>query len=187
MRLSVSVRTKVYRVELERSAGAEFSSVRPDASERSESNPQTHLFRICRLNERDVAVDVVRVGPDALSIVRDGKSVHITRERSGENFLVVLNGVRYEVSVQDMRSLASRKRAGQADGGTQKLIAAMPGKVVRVLALEGSEVAAGEGIVVLEAMKMQNEVRSPKNGMLKKLMVQTGTNVNAGDVLAVIE
>ena len=63
----------------------------------------------------------------------------------------------------------------------------MPGKVVRILLSEGAEVQAGDGILVVEAMKMQNEVKSPKKGTLQKLVVSEGAAVNAGDVLAVVE
>jgi biotin carboxyl carrier protein len=63
----------------------------------------------------------------------------------------------------------------------------MPGKVVRVLALEGSEVEAGTGVVVVEAMKMQNEIKSPKKGKIRKILVSTGTAVNAGDILAIVD
>ena len=63
----------------------------------------------------------------------------------------------------------------------------MPGKVVRVLTKAGERVQPGTGIVVIEAMKMQNEVRSPKDGMVKELLAREGMNVNAGDVLAVLE
>jgi biotin carboxyl carrier protein len=63
----------------------------------------------------------------------------------------------------------------------------MPGKVVRVLVEVGSEVAAGDGIIVVEAMKMQNEMKSPKAGKVVALNIQTGVTVNGGDVLAVIE
>ncbi|PYV61479.1 MAG: hypothetical protein DMG97_43015 [Acidobacteria bacterium] len=68
-----------------------------------------------------------------------------------------------------------------------RLTASMPGKVVRVLAKEGDALNAGMGIVVVEAMKMQNEVRSPKEGTLKKMLAREGMNVNVGDVLAVLE
>ena len=63
----------------------------------------------------------------------------------------------------------------------------MPGKVVRVLAREGENVQAGQGIIVLEAMKMQNEIKSPKAGTLQKVLAKEGANVNPGEVLAVIE
>ena len=63
----------------------------------------------------------------------------------------------------------------------------MPGKVVRILVRERAEVEAGQGIVIVEAMKMQNEIKSPKKGILQKLLTAEGSNVNAGDVLAIVE
>jgi biotin carboxyl carrier protein len=63
----------------------------------------------------------------------------------------------------------------------------MPGKVVRVLVREEAEVEAGQGIVVVEAMKMQNEIKSPKKGVVRKLTASEGANVNSGDVLAIVE
>jgi len=66
-------------------------------------------------------------------------------------------------------------------------VAPMPGKVVRILAAESAEVEAGQGIVVVEAMKMQNEIKSPKKGVVRKVVAAEGAAVNAGDVLAVVE
>ena len=63
----------------------------------------------------------------------------------------------------------------------------MPGKVVRILLPQGAEVQAGTGIVVVEAMKMQNEVKSPKKGTIQKIVVAEGAAVSAGDVLAIVE
>ncbi len=63
----------------------------------------------------------------------------------------------------------------------------MPGKVVRVLVAEGNEIEAGAGVLVVEAMKMQNEVKSPKKGIIQKILVSEGATVSAGDVLAIVE
>ena len=63
----------------------------------------------------------------------------------------------------------------------------MPGKVVRILVEQGAQVEAGAGIMVVEAMKMQNEVKSPKKGTVQKLLVSHDAAVNAGDVLAIVE
>ena len=63
----------------------------------------------------------------------------------------------------------------------------MPGKVVRLLVREGDEVAAGTGLAVVEAMKMQNEIKSPKKGTVQKILVSEGAAVNAGDVLLIVE
>ena len=71
--------------------------------------------------------------------------------------------------------------------GPKKLVSPMPGKVLRVLAAQGSTVEAGAGVLVIEAMKMQNEIKSPKQGIIKKLFASEGAAVNAGDVLAIVE
>ncbi len=63
----------------------------------------------------------------------------------------------------------------------------MPGRLVRVLVARGDAVAAHQGVVVIEAMKMQNELKSPKNGKVAELRVAPGDTVSAGDVLAVIQ
>ena len=63
----------------------------------------------------------------------------------------------------------------------------MPGKVVRLMVREGNEVEAGAGVAVVEAMKMQNEIKSPKKGTVQKILISEGATVNAGDVLAIVE
>jgi biotin carboxyl carrier protein len=63
----------------------------------------------------------------------------------------------------------------------------MPGKVVRVLVDQGTQVEAGAGVLVVEAMKMQNEIKSPKKGVVQKILAIEGAAVNAGDVLAIVE
>jgi len=78
-------------------------------------------------------------------------------------------------------------REPETDRGPKKIVAPMPGKVVRLLVSEGHEVESGAGVAVVEAMKMQNEIKSPKKGMVQKILVSEGTAVNAGDVLAIVE
>jgi biotin carboxyl carrier protein len=63
----------------------------------------------------------------------------------------------------------------------------MPGRVVRVLVREKSEIEAGQGVLVVEAMKMQNELKSPKKGVVQRIVTAEGANVNAGDILAIVE
>jgi biotin carboxyl carrier protein len=98
-----------------------------------------------------------------------------------------LNGTGYEVTVRDPRSLRSRRAMSSSGEGPQRLVASMPGKVMRILAREGDQVSPGQGILVIEAMKMQNEIRSSKTGTLKKLLAREGSNVSAGEVLAIVE
>ena len=73
------------------------------------------------------------------------------------------------------------------DQGAKKLTAPMPGKIVRVLVDQGAKIEAGAGVLVVEAMKMQNEIKSPKKGKIQKILVSEGAAVNAGDVLAIVE
>lgn len=98
----------------------------------------------------------------------------------------VVNGRRFPVSVHDKKHLRSNA-GGAAVGGKATLTAPMPGKVVRVLCAVGDEVAAEQGLLVVEAMKMQNEVLAPKAGKVTEVRVSEGQTVNAGEVLAVVE
>ena len=98
-----------------------------------------------------------------------------------------MRGRTYGVMLADPKRLRAAG-AGAADaGGRAEVKAPMPGKVARVLVEEGAAVEAGAGLVVVEAMKMQNELRSPKAGTVAALNAQAGATVNAGDVLVVIE
>jgi biotin carboxyl carrier protein len=141
----------------------------------------------CELDGRDVIIDVVSTQADILSLLIDGKVYEIKRERSASGQYIWIGDTRYEAEVRDPRSLRSRNKAAGNDNGPKKLAAAMAGKVVRVLVGEKEEVDAGQGIVVVEAMKMQNEIKSPKKGTIKKMLVSQGSTVNAGDVLAIVE
>jgi biotin carboxyl carrier protein len=140
----------------------------------------------CRLDGREVEVDAVLARRDVLSVLIGGKAYEIKRERSASDMHLWVGSARYEVQVRDPRSLRSRDSAVDSKG-PRKLVAPMPGKVVRVLVREEAEVESGQGIVVVEAMKMQNEIKSPKKGIVRKLIASEGANVTAGDVLAIVE
>jgi len=100
---------------------------------------------------------------------------------------ISLRGVSYPVKLTDPKRLRSAQSGAEHDKGTAQIVAPMPGKVVRVLVEAGSEVEAGAGILVVEAMKMQNEMKAPKAGQVVSIHAQVGSTVNAGDVLAVID
>jgi biotin carboxyl carrier protein len=100
---------------------------------------------------------------------------------------VTIGGRVYAVTLTDPKRLRGAAAAGGHAHGTSEIVAPMPGKVVRVLVEAGAEVEAGAGVVVVEAMKMQNEMKSPKAGRVASVNVREGATVNAGDVLAVIE
>jgi biotin carboxyl carrier protein len=140
----------------------------------------------CRLDGREIEVDAVLARPDVLSLRLGNKAYEVKCERVGSDLHLWVGSARYEAEVRDPRSLRSRSRAVD-DHGPRKLTAPMPGKVVRILLREGAEVEAGTGVLVVEAMKMQNEVKSPKKGKIQKIVVSEGAAVNAGDVLAIVE
>ena len=140
----------------------------------------------CRLDGRDVEVDAVLARRDVLSLRIGNRAYEVKCERVGQDMHIWVGSKRYAAEVRDPRSLRGRVRTAD-EHGPKKLTAPMPGKVVRILVAQGDEVEAGAGILVVEAMKMQNEVRSPKKGIIQKIQVKEGAAVNAGDVLGIVE
>jgi biotin carboxyl carrier protein len=126
--------------------------------------------------------------PGVFTVILQGKVFACTLEKlpSGATEIIV-NGHRIAVTIQDPKRLSHNAGAAGQAGGRAVLTSPMPGKVVRVLCAAGDEVAEGQGILVVEAMKMQNEVQSPKTGKVVEIKVTEGQTVNAGEVLAVVE
>jgi biotin carboxyl carrier protein len=93
----------------------------------------------------------------------------------------------YQVTLIDLKRLRNAPGAGAAAGGRVQIKASMPGKVVRLLVEAGAPVEAGDGLVIVEAMKMQNELKSPKSGKVVEIHTQMGATVNAGEVLITVE
>jgi biotin carboxyl carrier protein len=104
-----------------------------------------------------------------------------------ESLEVTIGGHAYSVTLTDPKRLRGTQGSGGHAHGTSEIVAPMPGKVVRVLVETGAEVEAGAGLVVVEAMKMQNEMKSPRAGKVTSINVTAGATVNAGDVLARVE
>jgi biotin carboxyl carrier protein len=110
----------------------------------------------------------------------------ITAGTSG-GYDINVNRSSFEASIIDPKRLRGSAAAGGSDSGLAEIKTAMPGKVVRVLVAQGDNVEKGTGLVVVEAMKMQNELKSPKNGSVKEIRVAEGTTVGAGEVLVTVE
>ncbi|HVB38497.1 MAG TPA: biotin/lipoyl-containing protein [Vicinamibacterales bacterium] len=147
------------------------------------------------IDGRARTVDVARLEGDALSLlfVDEGgasRSVSVTRTGAGGELAVSIDGTVVPAVLNTGRGPWGR-RAGHADGagisGPQRLVAPMPGKVVRVLVAPGDTVKARQPLVVVEAMKMENELRSPKDGVVRDVKVGEGMSVEAGSLLAVVE
>lgn len=144
------------------------------------------------VNGRAHTVDAIRVGSFGLSLLFDGA------DRASREIQVAPAGTPGEVLVSlDGRSVTAvvngrRERRGAADGGAhargeQRVVAPMPGRVVRLLVAIGDEVVARQPIVVVEAMKMENELRAPKAGRIKEIAVAAGDSVEAGRMLVLVE
>jgi biotin carboxyl carrier protein len=141
----------------------------------------------CRLDGQPIVIDAVITRRDVLSLLVDGHAYEIKREQTATDLHMWVGSTRFAVELHDPRSLRSRKKSAGDEKGPRKVLAPMPGRVVRLLVAEGSGVEAGQGIVVVEAMKMQNEIKSPKKGIVRKISAAPGAAVNPGDVLAIVE
>jgi biotin carboxyl carrier protein len=129
-----------------------------------------------RFNEREV-----------LSLLIGNTSHEIRRDATEMQPRIVIGEESFAYEVRDPRSLGARRAKAASQDGPKRIKAPMPGKVVRVLAPAGTAVEAGEAVIVIEAMKMQNELKSPKAGVVKRITASEGAAVNAGDILAEIE
>jgi pyruvate carboxylase len=145
-------------------------------------------FRVL-LDGHERLVDAVRSSEFGLSILdpRTGASRNVLLAPGGgaDGLLVTLDGWTVPVAVNGRRRRRGADGAAHADG-EQAVVAPMPGRVVRVLVNPGDEVAARQGVVVVEAMKMENELRAPKAGRVKEISVTPGTSVETGRVLVVV-
>jgi biotin carboxyl carrier protein len=122
-------------------------------------------------------------GDGSRSILIGGRSYSVSRSAVGH---VSVNGWSLAAEVFDPRSLRSRK-TGQSGTGPYEIAAPMPGKVVRVLVAAGDSVEAGQGLVVVEAMKMQNEMKSPRAGRVVEVRTRADAAVLAGEALVIVE
>ena len=139
------------------------------------------------LDGRPVAADAVEVAPNTLSILLAGQSYEICVAPSVDGKLrLQTGGLEFTAEVIDPRAWRGSRHANVEAEGRQQIVAPMPGKVVRLLVKAGDHVEAGQGLLVVEAMKMQNEIRSPKSGTVERVFVQEGQPVNAGEVLAAV-
>ena len=145
-----------------------------------------------RLDNQTIAADAVEIGADTYSILFAGRAfeARVSSEDPGENaeghLLVRCAGTEFRVQVRDPRGWRAGRPNALETTGPQQVVAPMPGKVVRVLVAVGETVEAGRGLVVVEAMKMQNEIRAPKSGRIEHVLVVEGQAVRTQEILLVI-
>ena len=144
------------------------------------------------VDSEPLEIEAQLLRPGVLSLVAAGRSYRVVREddasaSNGSEVAVLFGGRRYPYRVEDSRSLKARRAHSGGHDGPKAIKASMPGRVIRVLAGRGEEVEIHQGVVVIEAMKMQNELKAPKAGQVVEMRVAPGDTVSAGEVLAVIE
>jgi biotin carboxyl carrier protein len=130
--------------------------------------------------------DVEMPEPGVYSVLLEGRSYEARVERTARETVVVIDGYRFEIQIRDPRRW-SRQSGSRHGEGAETLAAPMPGKVIRILAAAGDTVAAGQGILVVEAMKMQNELKATRAGRVAAVHAREGATVTAGEELVTIE
>jgi biotin carboxyl carrier protein len=140
------------------------------------------------LDDKLVDADAIEIAPNIFSVLLNGNSHEIRVTPAPSGTLILQTGLHeFTAEVIDPRAWRGRRHGTLEAEGRQQILAPMPGKIIRVLIQTGEKVQAGQGLLVVEAMKMQNEIRSPKSGTVERLLVKEGQPVNAGEVLAWID
>jgi biotin carboxyl carrier protein len=137
------------------------------------------------LDGHPLAVDARETGRHFLSLLIDGRSHEAGIEKRPGGYTIVLDD---DVVAVDLAEAARGAAApAKTSGGPARIVAPMPGKIVRVLVTQGQAVEAGQGLVVIEAMKMENELKAPRAGFIKDVSARDGQAVDAGALLVVLE
>lgn len=158
----------------------------------AELNNEKHTVEIKRdgekvwakVDEREYNLEASEVEPNVFLLKHENKIHEIYVAPNG---IVNIGNHQLEINLFDPKRLRGSGKAEASADGIVEIKTAMPGKLVRILVEQGAEIKQGEGVLVVEAMKMQNEMKSPKDGVVKEIRFDEGANVNAGDVLAIIE
>lgn len=157
--------------------GERTYEIRPDANQTVEINGEPH-----RVDFRSIE------NSGFYSVLIDNRSWHALVERDGDEYRISIDGEMYVVTVQDERSRKIQKALSKAAGATGEFVlkAPMPGLVKSVPVQVGQEIPQGQGLIILEAMKMENELRSPRAGTIQDVRVKPGDAVELGQALVII-
>ena len=167
MKLQAQIGDQKHEVEIRREDGRVFAEVdgRRYELETSEPEPGIFLFK------------------------HEGRvyEASVTQPKKGAPTHVRVGTDEFEIRLIDPKRLRGTGKETEHADGVAEIKTAMPGKVVRLIVAAGAVVQKGDGIMVVEAMKMQNELKAPKAGTVKDVRVAEGATVAAGDILATIE
>jgi biotin carboxyl carrier protein len=168
MKLFAELNNEKHEITLEQTGEKVFAEIDGRNYELEVSEPEPNVY-LCKHNNQ---IFEIFVSPN---------------EKSNELFQVNVANHNLEIKISDPKRLRGTAVGTGEIEGIAEIKTAMPGKVVRVLVEEGAEVKIGDGIIIVEAMKMQNEMKSSKDGIIKEIRFAEGATVNAGDVLVIIE
>ena len=140
---------------------------------------------VVTVDGRRYEVDVVSVGRTVRSLLIDGRQAEVGLRKRGRNRYEVLgrNGCEVMEVMEPLTLLAEKTHDAQAGSAVSQVAAYMPGRVVQLLVSEGEQVVAGQGILVLQAMKMENEIQAEHDGTVERFFVTPGQAVEGGDPL----
>ena len=145
------------------------------------------LYRVA-VDGHEFLVDGKKTGRTSYSLIVDNRSFEIDVDNTEDEYRVLVDGRNYHVNLVDERKMrVGGAQSGLQLQGRQKVSVPMPGKVTAVLVSEGDAVEKGQGLVIVEAMKMENEVCSPITGEVKEIKVKAGDAVEGGAVLVIVE
>jgi biotin carboxyl carrier protein len=145
-------------------------------------------FRVAIDGGESRIIDAEHLEGHVVHMLVDGQSYEVDLEEDGDAFNILVDDALFRLEVLDERKHRLRNARGKFHvAGPQTIRAPMPGKVVKLLAVQGSEVAEGQGVVIIEAMKMENELRAPKAGRIAEVFVSEGQTVENRAALVSIE
>ncbi|PLX68278.1 MAG: acetyl-CoA carboxylase biotin carboxyl carrier protein subunit [Denitrovibrio sp.] len=140
------------------------------------------------IDGREYVVDFAMAGNNVYSIIVNGKSLSMEIDENGDIFDVLMdNGDSFSIEVLDEMKRLMKMRHSAGLEGRQVIEAQMPGYIWKILVEKGQEVKAGEPLMILVAMKMENEIKAPKDGIVEDLFIELDQTVATGDRLAVVE
>ncbi len=140
-----------------------------------------------RVGETEILCDWVKLSDGHYSLIVDGSVLDVLVNANPESCIVTSRAGTFSFRIVDPRRAGLTQRIEDGPAGLERICAEMPGKIVRVLVQKGDAVIFNQSLLVLEAMKMQNEIRAPQNGVIREVAAVAGNAVNTGDFLLSIE
>lgn len=138
------------------------------------------------LGDREFSIQSRKVEASVYSLLIDNKSYELSVDNDGENIVIEVGGEVFHINIFDAKYSRERRTDAGLEG-QQVIKSIMPGKVIKLLTSTGDEVKEGQGLIIMEAMKMENEITSPKSGRVVDIKVKEGNTVESDAELIVIE